>query len=126
VNRSGGVVKVEQLTLVLDAGPLFHADGALAQAEGASLWGPSMALHEGTEFVNGQVCDTNLNTYSPPRMHDVPMDIEFIASTAPPTGLGAPIAADFHLESVPVPRPGPDPAAHALPVAGSGHAWPHE
>jgi CO/xanthine dehydrogenase Mo-binding subunit len=91
VNRGSGVVKVEKLTVVVDAGTIVHPDGALAQVEGASLWGLSMALHEGTEFVNGQVRDTNLNTYTPLRMRDVPsMDIEFIASTVPPTGLGEP------------------------------------
>ena len=91
VNRNSGVVKVERLTVVVDAGTIVHPDGALAQVEGASLWGLSMALHEGTEFVNGQVRDTNLNTYTPLRMRDVPpLDIEFIASTVPPTGLGEP------------------------------------
>jgi isoquinoline 1-oxidoreductase beta subunit len=91
VDRATGVVKLEKLTLVVDAGTIVHPDGALAQVEGASLWGVSMALHEGTEFINGQVRDTNLNTYTPLRMQDVPeMDIEFIASTEPPTGLGEP------------------------------------
>ena len=91
VNRTSGVVKVERLTIVADAGTIVHPDGALAQMEGASLWGLSMALHEGTEYVDGQVRDTNLNTYTPLRMRDVPpMDIEFVASTAPPTGLGEP------------------------------------
>ena len=91
VDRSSGVVKVEKLTVVVDAGTIVHPDGALAQVEGASLWGLSMALFEGTEFVNGQVRDTNLNTYTPLRMSDVPpMDIEFVASTVPPTGLGEP------------------------------------
>jgi CO/xanthine dehydrogenase Mo-binding subunit len=91
VDRSSGVVKVEKLTVVVDAGTIVHPDGALAQVEGASLWGLSMALFEGTEFVNGQVRDTNLNTYTPLRMRDVPpMDIEFVASTVPPTGLGEP------------------------------------
>jgi CO/xanthine dehydrogenase Mo-binding subunit len=91
VERNSGVVKVEKLTVVVDAGTIVHPDGALAQVEGASLWGMSMALFEGTEFVNGQVRDTNLNTYTPLRMRDVPpMDIEFIASTVPPTGLGEP------------------------------------
>jgi isoquinoline 1-oxidoreductase beta subunit len=91
VNRINGVVKVEQLTVVVDAGTIVHPDGALAQVEGASLWGLSMALFEGTEFVNGQVRDTNLNTYTPLRMRDVPpLDIEFIPSTVPPTGLGEP------------------------------------
>ena len=91
VNRSSGVIKLEKLTVVVDAGTIVHPDGALAQVEGASLWGVSMALHEGTEFVNGQVRYTNLNTYTPLRMRDVPsLDIEFIASTLPPTGLGEP------------------------------------
>jgi CO/xanthine dehydrogenase Mo-binding subunit len=91
VDRPSGVVKLEKLTLVVDAGTIVHPDGALAQMQGAALWGVSMALHEGTQFVNGQVRDTNLNTYTPLRMRDVPdMDIEFITSTEPPTGLGEP------------------------------------
>ena len=91
VDRRSGVVKVERLTVVVDAGTVVHPDGALAQVEGAALWGLSLALFEGTEFVNGQVRDTNLNTYTPLRMRDVPpLDIEFMTSTAAPTGLGEP------------------------------------
>jgi len=91
VDRTTGLAKVEKLTLVVDAGTVVHPDGALAQVEGAALWGVSMALHEGTEFVNGQVRSTNLHNYTPLRMRDVPdMDIEFVASTDTPTGLGEP------------------------------------
>jgi CO/xanthine dehydrogenase Mo-binding subunit len=91
VDRATGAVKLEKLTLVVDAGTLVHPDGALAQTEGAALWGVSMALHEGTEFVNGQVKDSNLNTYTPLRMRDVPeLDIEFVQSTEVPVGLGEP------------------------------------
>lgn len=91
VDRVTGLAKVEKLTLVVDAGTVVHPDGALAQVEGAALWGVSMALHEGTEFVNGQVRSTNLHNYTPLRMRDVPdMDIEFVASTDTPTGLGEP------------------------------------
>ncbi len=91
VDRSTGVVTLEKLTLVVDAGTVVHPDGALAQVEGAALWGASMALHEGTEFVNGLVKDTNLNTYTPLRMRDVPeVEVEFIPSTELPVGLGEP------------------------------------
>lgn len=91
VDRRTGMVRLEKLTVVVDAGTIVHPDGALAQVEGASLWGASMALHEGTEFVNGQVRDTNLDTYTPLRMRDVPeMDIEFVSSTESPVGLGEP------------------------------------
>lgn len=91
VDRKTGTVKVEKLTLVADAGAIVHPDGALAQMEGASLWGMSLALFEGTEIRNGQVKDTNLGAYTPLRMADVPqIEIIFIESTEPPVGLGEP------------------------------------
>jgi len=91
VDRTTGFVKLEKLTLVVDAGTLVHPDGALAQVQGAALWGASITLHEGTRFVRGAVADTNLDTYTPLRMGDVPeIDIEFIASTQMPVGLGEP------------------------------------
>ena len=91
VDRRSGAVTVEKLTLVIDAGTLVHPDGALAQVEGSALWGLSMALYEGTEFVKGQVKDTNFDSYTPLRICDVPeLDIEFIESTEAPVGLGEP------------------------------------
>jgi CO/xanthine dehydrogenase Mo-binding subunit len=84
-------VLVDKLTIVVDAGTLVHPDGALAQIQGGALWGLSMALHEGTEFVRGQVKDTNLDTYTPLRIGDVPeLEVEFIDSTEAPVGLGEP------------------------------------
>jgi CO/xanthine dehydrogenase Mo-binding subunit len=91
VDRGNGAVLVEKLTIVVDAGTIVHPDGALAQVEGSALWGLSMALHEGTEFLNGQVQDTNFDTYTPLRIGDVPeLDIEFVDSTEVPVGLGEP------------------------------------
>src|SRR6185437_6511702 len=59
--------------------------------EGAALWGLSMALHEGSEFVKGQPKDTNLDTYTPLRMGDVPeIEVEFLQSSEAPVGLGEP------------------------------------
>jgi len=91
VNRDTGEVSVLRMTLNVDCGTVVHPDGALAQVEGSSLWGVSLALHEGTRIENGQVADTNLNTYTPLRMKDVPeLDIAFAESTEHPTGLGEP------------------------------------
>jgi isoquinoline 1-oxidoreductase beta subunit len=91
VNPGSGVVRVERLTIVVDAGTIVDPDSALAQVEGGALWGLSMALHEGSEFVKGQVKDLNLDTYGPLRIGDVPeVDIEFVDSTEVPTGLGEP------------------------------------
>ena len=91
VDRKSGAVAAEKLTIVVDAGTLIHPDGALAQVEGSSLWGLSMALYEGTAFVNGEVKDTNFDGYTPLRIGDVPeLDIEFIDSIEAPVGLGEP------------------------------------
>ena len=91
VDPATGAVKVEKLTLVVDAGTIVSPDGALAQMEGAALWGMSLALFEGTQFADGQVQDTNLDSYTPLRMADVPeIEVEFIESTEAPVGLGEP------------------------------------
>lgn len=91
VDRENGRVVVEKLTLVVDAGTVVHPDGAKAQVEGAALWGLSMALHEGSQFVNGLPSDTNLDTYTPLRMGDVPeIEVEFMPSNEAPVGLGEP------------------------------------
>jgi isoquinoline 1-oxidoreductase subunit beta len=91
VDRSAARVAVEKLTLVVDAGTIIHPGGAAAQVEGAALWGLSMALYEGSELVNGQPKDTNLDTYRPLRMGDVPdIEVEFLPSTETPVGLGEP------------------------------------
>jgi isoquinoline 1-oxidoreductase subunit beta len=91
VDQVSGRITVEKLTVVIDAGTIIHPDSALAQVEGAALWGLSVALHEGTEIVNGQPKDTNLNTYTLLRMGGVPeVEIEFAPSTETPVGLGEP------------------------------------
>jgi isoquinoline 1-oxidoreductase beta subunit len=91
VDRRTGHVRVKKLSLVVDAGTIIHPDGAAAQVEGAALWGLNMALFEGSEFVKGQPKDTNLDTYRPLRMGDLPaIEVEFLPSTETPVGLGEP------------------------------------
>ncbi|WP_343654172.1 xanthine dehydrogenase family protein molybdopterin-binding subunit [Paraburkholderia caribensis] len=91
VDRNSGVVTVQKLWVEIDAGTILHPDGALAQAQGAVLWGLSMALYEGTGFARGNVNDFNLDTYTPVRLSDVPeLDVSFVDSIESPTGLGEP------------------------------------
>ncbi len=91
VDRETGVVTLEHIWASIDAGTVVHPDGALAQAEGAILWGASMALHEGTVIENGLPRDQNLDTYTPMRMHQVPaLDIDFAVNDHMPVGLGEP------------------------------------
>ena len=91
VDKENKSVKVRKIWQSIDCGTVVHPDGAMAQAEGAILWGLSLALHEGASFVDGQVSQRNLDTYTPLRMADVPeLDIVFMDSTEFPTGLGEP------------------------------------
>jgi len=91
VNKESKSVKVKKIWQSIDCGTVVHPDGAMAQAEGATLWGVSLAVHEGTTFKDGQVVDRNLDTYTPLRMADVPeLDIKFMQSIEFPTGLGEP------------------------------------
>ncbi|MEO0576310.1 MAG: molybdopterin cofactor-binding domain-containing protein [Pseudomonadota bacterium] len=91
VDPDSKAVSVKKIWQSIDCGTVVHPDGAMAQAEGATLWGLSVALHEGTQFVNGHVADTNLDTYSPLRMADVPeLDLKFMPSDEFPSGLGEP------------------------------------
>ncbi|UQG54909.1 MULTISPECIES: molybdopterin cofactor-binding domain-containing protein [unclassified Marinobacter] len=91
VDRDTGEVTLQHLWASIDAGTLAHPDGALAQAEGALLWGASMAIHEGTEIENGLPRDQNLDTYTPMRMHQVPeLHIDFVTNDYMPVGLGEP------------------------------------
>jgi isoquinoline 1-oxidoreductase beta subunit len=67
----------------------FNLNGSTVSVR--SLWGFSMALREGSEFVKGQPKDTNLDTYTPLRMGDVPIvQVEFLPSREVPVGLGEP------------------------------------
>lgn len=91
VNPDTNAVTVKKIWQSIDCGTVVHPDGAMAQAEGATLWGVSLALHEGTVFEDGQVKDRNLDSYTPLRMADVPeLDLKFMPSTEFPTGLGEP------------------------------------
>ena len=91
IDPDSRAVTVKKIWQTMDCGTVVHPDGAMAQAEGGTLWGVSLALHEGASFADGQVSERNLDTYTPLRMADVPeLDIKFMESTEFPTGLGEP------------------------------------
>ena len=91
VEPSSGDVTLKKLWQTIDVGTVVNPDGAMAQAEGAALWGVSLALHEGAQFANGEVAEQNLDRYQPLRMSDVPeLDIVFVDSDEFPSGMGEP------------------------------------
>lgn len=92
VEKDTGLVHVDKLYIAIDAGIIVDPNGAEAQCQGAALWGLSMALYEGSELVDGQFKDRNFDTYTPLRLKQTPPDVQiaFIETDAPPSGLGEP------------------------------------
>lgn len=91
VDPASGDVRVDKITCAVDCGLVVNPDGALAQIEGALLFGLSAALKEQGSFTGGAFDQKNLDDYRILRLDDVPdVDIHLVESPERPTGLGEP------------------------------------
>ncbi|HXZ00212.1 MAG TPA: molybdopterin cofactor-binding domain-containing protein [Stellaceae bacterium] len=90
VNKNGEV-RLHKMTVVIDVGTVVNPDGVRAQMEGATLWGISLALYEQASMKNGEIEQTNFDTYTPLRMAQVPeLDIHVLNTGNYPAGVGEP------------------------------------
>jgi isoquinoline 1-oxidoreductase beta subunit len=72
---------------------IVNPAGALNQAQGAALYGLSQALHEEMTLVDGRMTQTNFPAYPVLRIAEAPpVEVEFLKTGYPPTGLGEPTA----------------------------------
>jgi isoquinoline 1-oxidoreductase beta subunit len=87
-----GELKIKKLTAAVDAGTIVNLSGAEAQVQGSMLDGISAAWFQKVTIERGAAAQTNFNKYPMLRMNHAPpvVDVHFIASSAPPTGLGEP------------------------------------
>jgi isoquinoline 1-oxidoreductase subunit beta len=87
-----GELKIKQLTAAVDAGTIVNVSGAEAQVQGSMLDGISAAWFQKVTIERGAAAQTNFNKYPMLRMQHAPpvVDVHFIKSSAPPTGLGEP------------------------------------
>ena len=70
---------------------LDQAQATLAQSEGATLCGLSVALNERCSFQDGRIVQTNFNSFRPLRIDEAPaLDITLVKSDAGPSGIGEP------------------------------------
>jgi isoquinoline 1-oxidoreductase len=72
VNRATGAVEVKRVVMALDEGLVVNPDGMRQQAEGAVMMGLGYSLSEEVRFRNGEVLDTNFDSYRIPRFSWVP------------------------------------------------------
>jgi CO/xanthine dehydrogenase Mo-binding subunit len=88
---SDGGVKVKKLTVATDVGTQVHPDNIRAQVEGAALWGLSLAMYEKATLKDGGIEQTNVDSYTPLRMSQMPeVAVNVIANGEPATGVGEP------------------------------------
>ena len=91
VDKSSGMIEVEKFTTVIDLGQAVNPDSATAQCEGGTLFGLSLAMYEQASMHNGNLDQTNFDTYTPLRISQAPpVEIHIINTGNPPVGVGEP------------------------------------
>ncbi len=85
-------IKIHRIVAVMDVGPIIDMSGSEAQGQGASTDALSTAMGLQITIENGRIKEQNYNSYPTLRMPFAPMaiDVFFIQSENPPTGLGEP------------------------------------
>jgi isoquinoline 1-oxidoreductase beta subunit len=87
-----GVLKIQKLTAVVDAGLIVNLSSAESQVQGAMLDGIGAAWFLKVTIEKGAAAQANFNNYALLRMENSPpaVDVHFVKSVSPPTGLGEP------------------------------------
>jgi len=85
-------IKVHNVWISADAGPIMNMSGAEHQCVGSVIDGLSTAMGLETNFKNGAAQTANFDTYPIMRLPNVPnIEVSFLQKTAKrPTGLGEP------------------------------------
>jgi isoquinoline 1-oxidoreductase beta subunit len=91
VSRDGDLA-IRKITAAVDPGMIVNLSAAEAQVQGAILDGISAAWFQKITIERGAAAQTNFNAYPMLRMNHSPrsMEVHFVKSTLPPTGLGEP------------------------------------
>jgi isoquinoline 1-oxidoreductase beta subunit len=87
-----GRPKIDKVWVVGDVGSqIVNPLGAINQVQGAVIDGLSVALFQKITLEHGAVVESNFNNYRLIRMSEAPpVDVHFLKTSYPPTGLGEP------------------------------------
>jgi len=88
---AGGQVRVDRVVCAVDCGTPINPDVIRAQMEGGIGFGLSAALYGAITLKDGQVEQSNFNSYRVLRIDEMPkVEVYIVPSSAPPTGVGEP------------------------------------
>jgi len=87
-----GQVKIPRVDIAVDAGTIVSPDRVVAQFEGASVFGTSIALLSEITARGGKIDQSNFADYILARQDSAPREthVHLVQSTAPPAGVGEP------------------------------------
>lgn len=89
ISMAGGKVRVNKVSCVVDSGLIVNPNQALAQVQGATLFGLSAALHGRIEFQDGRVQQSNFHDYPVITLRDLPdVEVTFIEGADAPGSIG--------------------------------------
>ncbi len=84
-------ITVHKIVVVSDVGPVINLSGAENQAQGGAIDGLSTAMGLDISMEDGRIQQANFNNYPVLRIRSAPpVEVHFIQSDFPPTGLGEP------------------------------------
>ena len=84
-------LKIHNVTVAVDVGPIINMSGATSQVEGAVIDGISTMVGQKITMEKGRIEQSNFHDYQVLRIPNAPtVDIHFIQSDYSPTGLGEP------------------------------------
>ncbi|MCB1645949.1 MAG: xanthine dehydrogenase family protein molybdopterin-binding subunit [Pseudomonadales bacterium] len=82
---------LHKVTVAVDIGPIINMSGATSQVQGSVIDGYSTMVGQKITMKQGRIQETNLDEYPVLRIAHAPeVDVHFIQSDNPPTGIGEP------------------------------------
>lgn len=89
--KADGSYKVDRVVCAVDCGLAINPDVIRAQMEGGIGFGLSAILHDAITLKDGQVQQSNFDSYVPLRLQEMPViEVHIVPSAAHPTGVGEP------------------------------------
>jgi len=89
VSGTAEALKLEKLTYAVDCGIAVHPDQVIAQIEGGAVTGLINTIRSKVTIAGGRVEQANFNTFTIPRMPEVPpIEVVLMGSTDTPGGMG--------------------------------------